>query len=84
MNIKEMVRLLRLSDVEQKHIQSYTEKAEQSKIRYCSEHDREYFDFEFEGMCPACYEEKLWSRYEHGDEQARQILEKSGRLEDLE
>jgi len=45
------------------------------------DHDREYFDFEFEGICPIDYEEKLWWRYEHyGDEQARQILEESGRL----
>jgi hypothetical protein len=28
-----------------------------------------------------CYE-KLWWRYEYGDEQARQVLEKSGRLEE--
>ena len=45
-------------------------------------HDREYYNFEFENMCPICYEENLWWKFEHGDTQAGEILEKSGRLSD--
>ncbi|MGC2574262.1 MAG: hypothetical protein WA364_22330 [Candidatus Nitrosopolaris sp.] len=81
MTPEEIAKLFRLSSLERERIQTYMEKAEQSEIRYCPEHDREYFDFEFEGMCPIDYEEKLWWRYEqYGDEQARQVLKKSGRL----
>jgi hypothetical protein len=80
MNLKEMPKLLKLSRAEIERMQSYMEKAEQSEIRYCPEHDREYFDFEFEGMCPVCYEDALWWKYEHGDEQAGEVLKKSGRL----
>jgi hypothetical protein len=79
--LEEMTKRFGLSSVEVERMKSYMEKAEQSEIRYCPEHDREYFDFKFEGMCPMEYEEKLWWDCEHGDEKARQVLEKSGRFE---
>jgi hypothetical protein len=81
MNLAEMAKLLHLSRVEIKRIQSYMDAAENSEIRYCEDHDREYYDFEFQGQCPVCHEETLWWKYEHhGDEGARQILEDNGRL----
>jgi hypothetical protein len=81
MNLLEMAKRLNLSSFELNRIQSYLEKAENAEVKYCEDHDREYYDFEFQGQCPICFEERLWWKYEHGDEQARQILEKSGRLE---
>jgi hypothetical protein len=80
MNLAEMAKLLNLSSFELKRIQSYLEKAENTEVKYCEDHDREYFDFEFQGLCPVCYEEQLWSRFEHGDEQAGEVLKKSGRF----
>ena len=74
----------RENQVRVKRIESYIEKAKTAEVLYCEDHDREYYDFEFEGKCPICFEEDLWSKAEHGDEQARQVLEKSGRLEDIE
>jgi hypothetical protein len=82
MNIKEMTKLLGLNSTEIKRIESYMEKAEKSEVRYCEVHDREYYDFEFEGMCPIEYEEKLWWDFEHGNEQAGEILRKTGRFEE--
>jgi hypothetical protein len=82
MNLEEMVKRLGITSTE---TQSYMEKAEQSDLRYCEDHDREYYDFEFQGQCPVCHEETLWRKYEHhGDEGARQVLKKSGRLNEEE
>jgi hypothetical protein len=60
MNLLEMAILLKLSSFELKRIQSYLEKAENAEVKYCEDHDREYFDFEFQGLCPVCWEEMLW------------------------
>jgi hypothetical protein len=79
MNLEEMTKRFGLSSVER--MKSYMEKAENSETSFCAEHDREFFDFEFEGKCPICFED-LWFKAEHGDEQAREILERSARLED--
>ena len=84
MNLEEMVKRFGIPNAEVERMRSYFEKAQQSEVRYCEDHDREYYDWEFEGMCPIDYEEKLWRDFEHGDEQARQILERNGRLEDVE
>jgi hypothetical protein len=82
MNLEEMVKRLGITSTEVKSMQDYLEKAENAEVKYCEDHDREYYDFEFQGQCPICFEERLWWKYEHhGDEQARQILEKGGRLE---
>jgi len=59
MNLEEMVKRFGIPNAEVERIRSYFEKAEQSEVRYCSDHDREYYDWEFEGMCPIDYEEKL-------------------------
>jgi hypothetical protein len=81
MNLVEMAKLLRLSHLEIERIQSYIEKVEKSEVRFCEDHDREYYDFEFQGQCPVCYEETLWWKNEHhSDEEAHQVLEKSGRV----
>jgi hypothetical protein len=88
MNLAEMAKLLNLSSAEIERMRAYMEKAENAEVKYCKDHDREYYDFEFQGQCPICFEERLWSRYEHGDEQAGEVLKKNGRLnsdsEDLE
>jgi hypothetical protein len=85
MTPEEMAKLFRLSSLELERIQAYMKKAEESDLRYCEDHDREYYDFEFQGQCPVCHEETLWWKYEHhGDEKARQVLKKSGRLNEEE
>lgn len=80
MNIEEMVEMLHLTKADAKRATEYWHKAEKSELRYCKEHDREFYDFEFEGMCPICYEDKLWWDFEHGDQEAGDILRRSGRL----
>jgi len=38
--------LFHLSDSEYKRMMEYQKKAESATICYCTDHDREYFDFE--------------------------------------
>jgi hypothetical protein len=71
---------LGLTSEQIQRIKTYREKAEESEVKYCEDHAREYYDFEFEGMCPICYEDKLWWRLEQGDNEAYEILKRSGRL----
>jgi hypothetical protein len=59
MNLEEMTKRFGLSSVEVKRIQSYMEKAEKSETKYCEDHDREFFDFEYGRKCPSCFQESL-------------------------
>jgi hypothetical protein len=59
MNIEEMAKRFGLSNIEVEHIQSYMEKAAKAELRYCEDHDREFFDFEYGGKCLSCFQESL-------------------------
>ena len=54
--------LFNLSDSEYKSMMEYQKKAESATICYCTDHDREYFDFE--KQCDECIREKLEFHYE--------------------
>lgn len=81
MNIEEFSKRLGLTREQTQRVKTYWEKAEKSEVKYCKDHDREFYPFEFENMCPVCYEERLWFKFEHGDQNAGDILRRSGRLE---
>jgi hypothetical protein len=55
-------RLLHLNDDEFRSMVEYQRKAENAQILYCTDHDREYFDFE--KQCDECIREKLEFHYE--------------------
>jgi hypothetical protein len=46
-----------------KGISEYWEKAQTAKLKYCQDHDREYYDFE--GDCPICQEEESYAKIEN-------------------
>jgi hypothetical protein len=51
MNMDEFGKRLGLTSEQIQRIKTYWEKAEESEVKYCEDHSREYYDFEFEGIC---------------------------------
>jgi hypothetical protein len=58
---------------EANHMEEYFQKAEKAQVLYCSDHDREFFDFE---VCPECEIEKQYFLAEKGDLEAQKWVER--------
>jgi hypothetical protein len=57
MNLEEIKERFRSTPAEANRMEEFLKKAENAQVLYCSDHDREWFDFE--GGCPGCLGEKL-------------------------
>jgi hypothetical protein len=56
MNIEEAAQRFNLSDELTERIKEYNKMAENAEVKYCEDHDIEYYDFE---SCYACKEDKM-------------------------
>ncbi len=63
MNPDRLKERFHLTDAEMQRISDYIKKVETAEIKYCDDHDREWFDFEG-NECPVCEKERVEFEWE--------------------
>lgn len=76
MDLNQAQKRFELSDEEVKRIEAYMKKAETAELKYCSEHDYEWY--QFEAGCPACLKEESCFKKEE-EERISEEIARQGR-----